>query len=56
MELRPGSLWHRVRTIYADKPYKGILKGAEELCASYVGKYENAYLVDERLNQVFGSR
>lgn len=56
MELRPGSLWHRVMTIHADELYKAILRGAEEFCTNYVGKSENAYLVDARLNQVFGSR
>jgi len=55
MELRPGSLWHRVMTIHADELYKAVLRGAEEFCADYVGKPENAYLVDMRLNQVFGS-
>jgi hypothetical protein len=54
MELRPGSRWHRIMMIHADELYKAIFSGAEEFCGGHISNPENARLVSNRLNQVFG--
>jgi len=54
MELRPGSRWHRVMTIYSDELYKTLFLGAEQFCHEVIALPENAYLMGVRLNQVFG--
>jgi hypothetical protein len=40
--------------IHADELYKAILRGAERFCSDYVGDPENAHLVGDRMNRIFG--
>ena len=55
MELRPDSRWRRVLTIHAAELYKSLVRGGEQFCHEYVGSPENAYMVGQRLNQIFGA-
>ncbi|MCL4552941.1 MAG: hypothetical protein M1305_05245 [Candidatus Marsarchaeota archaeon] len=54
MRLRPGSRWHQILSIRADELFKALLIGADEFANKYVGRPENSYMVDVRLNQIFG--
>ncbi|MCL5104487.1 MAG: hypothetical protein M1133_10295 [Armatimonadetes bacterium] len=56
MKLRPGSRWDQILTIRADELFKALLIGADEFANKFVGRPDNRYMVDLRLNQVFGNK